>query len=146
MTDFAPSLTDYPYHIELTTRAQDCDALGHISNVVFYSFFDSVVNQFLSERCELNVASSKIVPFVTNSQCQYMSNISYPEPIAVGLRVIKLARSAVTFGVSVYAGETGRRAAHGQFMQIFVERATDKVVPIPSHIKLQLDALSEDLE
>lgn len=145
MTDFAPSLADYPYHIELTTRAQDCDALGHIGNVVFYSFFDTVVNQFLNERCNLSVASDTIVPFVTSSQCQYMSKVSYPESVFVGLRVIKIARSTVTFGVSVYAGENGRRAAHGQLMQVFVERSTDKAVPIPGHIKTELNKLAGEL-
>jgi len=145
MTDFAPSLADYPYHIELTTRAQDCDARGYIGNVVFYSFFDTVVNQFLNERCNLSVATDKIIPFLTSSQCQYMSKVSYPESLFVGLRVIKVARSTVTFGVSVYAGKTGRRAAHGQLMQVFVERTTDKAVPIPGHIKTELNKLTEDL-
>lgn len=146
MTDFTPSVADYPYTLAITTRPQDCDALGYISNVVFYSFFDTAVSQFLAERCELDISQAAIVPQVTRSQCQYMTRVSYPEPVVVGLRLIKLARNSATFGLSVYAGEQQRRAAHGQFMQVFVERTSGKVVPVPEDVHRALQALAEDFE
>lgn len=62
MTDFAPSLADYPFSMTIETRALDCDTLGHISNVVFYSFFDTAVNHFLARQCDLDVAHDNIVP------------------------------------------------------------------------------------
>ncbi|WP_232365039.1 acyl-CoA thioesterase family protein [Salinimonas marina] len=65
MTDFAPSLADYPYRVTLDTRPQDCVALGNINNVVFYSFFDSAVNQFLVEQCQLDYTQARLVPFVS---------------------------------------------------------------------------------
>lgn len=89
MTDFAPSLADYPFSMTIETRALDCDTLGHISNVVFYSFFDTAVNHFLARQCDLDVAHDNIVPFVSGSQCQYISHATYPETIAVGMRVLK---------------------------------------------------------
>ena len=144
MTDITPSLSDYPYHVEIATRWQDNDAYGHINNVMYYSFFDTAVNRFLIEEGGLNIHKVNIVAYVVSSQCQYITPASYPETIFVGVRVIKVGRSSVTYGLSVYAGEAKRRVAHGQFVHVFVERLSDKAVPIPVNTKEALAAIFDE--
>lgn len=143
MTDFTPSLADYPYRVEIASRWQDNDIYGHINNVVYYGFFDTAVNQFLIERGRMNIHQGQVVAYVVSSQCQYITPAAYPERIYVGLRVIKIGRSSVTYGLSVYAGDDKRRVAHGQFVHVFVDRATDRAVPIPTSVS---DALNEIME
>ena len=142
MTDFTPSLADYPYQTEIATRWQDNDNYGHINNVQYYSFFDSAVNRFLIERAGLNIQGN-IVAYVVSSQCQYIAPAAYPETIHVGVRVINIGRSSVTYGLSVYAGEEKRRVAHGQFVHVFVDRSNDRAVPIPNHIREAFDGITE---
>lgn len=144
MTDITPSLSDYPYHVEIATRWQDNDAYGHINNVMYYSFFDTAVNRFLIEEGGLNIHKGNILAYVVSSQCQYITPASYPETIFVGVRVIKVGRSSVTYGLSVYAGEAKRRVAHGQFVHVFVERLSDKAVPIPVNTKEALAAIFDE--
>ena len=144
MTDITPSLSDYPYHVEIATRWQDNDAYGHINNVMYYSFFDTAVNRFLIEEGGLNIHKGNIVAYVVSSQCQYIAPAAYPETIFVGVRVIKVGRSSVTYGLSVYAGEAKRRVAHGQFVHVFVERSSDKAVPIPVNTKEALAAIFDE--
>ena len=144
MTDITPSLSDYPYHVEIATRWQDNDAYGHINNVMYYSFFDTAVNRFLIEEGGLNIHKGNIVAYVVSSQCQYITPASYPETIFVGVRVIKVGRSSVTYGLSVYAGEAKRGVAHGQFVHVFVERLSDKAVPIPVNTKEALAAIFDE--
>ena len=144
MTDITPSLSDYPYHTEITTRWQDNDAYGHINNVMYYSFFDTAVIRFLIEEGGLNIHKGNIVAYVVSSQCQYITPAAYPETIYVGVRVIKVGRSSVTYGLSVYAGEAKRRVAHGQFVHVFVERLSDKAVPIPVNTKEALAAIFDE--
>ena len=121
MTDITPTLADYPYNVTIATRWQDNDAYGHINNVVYYGFFDSAVNRFLIEKGNLDIHNGQTVAYVVSSQCQYVAPAAYPEDIFVGLRVIKIGRSSVTYGLSVYAGENKRRVAHGQFVHVFVD-------------------------
>ncbi|RDV24822.1 acyl-CoA thioesterase [Alteromonas aestuariivivens] len=143
MTDITPSLADYPYQVEIASRWQDNDMYGHINNVVYYGFFDTAVNRFLVERGQLNIHHGNAIALVVSSQCQYITPASYPETIYVGLRVIKIGRSSVTYGLSVYAGESRRRVAHGQFVHVFVERSTDKAIPIPARVREALDEIME---
>lgn len=144
MTDFAPALSDYPYQIKLTSRQEDNDENGYINNVAFYSFFDTGVNMFLQEHCPASFAQSGITAYVVSSQCQYISPASFPDDIFVGLRVAKVGRSSVTYGLSVYAGEAKRRVAHGLFVHVYVERQTDHAVPIPADVKEALLSFTED--
>ena len=143
MTELVPALNDYPYQVTIATRWQDNDAYGNINNVQYYSFFDTAVNRFLIEKGNLDIHNGRIVAYVVSSQCQYTGPAAYPENIYVGLRVVKLGRSSVTYGLSVYAGETQRRVAHGTFVHVFVERATDNAVPIPAALKDTLATLKE---
>jgi len=47
--------------------------------------------------------------------------------------------------VSIYAGTNQRRVAHGQFVQVFVDRTTNRVVQIPPRIKSALERIIEAL-
>ena len=40
----------YKYFADITTRWMDNDIYGHVNNVVYYSYFDSVANQYLIEQ------------------------------------------------------------------------------------------------
>ena len=145
MTDITPSLSDYPYQVTLPTRWQDNDIYGNVNNVVFYSFFDTAVNRFLADEACMDFRHSPVIAHVVSSQCQFISNISYPEDVEVGVRVAKIGRSSVTYGVSIYAGTNQRRVAHGQFVQVFVDRTTNRVVQIPPRIKSALERIIEAL-
>lgn len=144
MTDFAPALSDYPYQVKLTSRQEDNDENGYINNVAFYSFFDTGVNMFLQSHCPAAFQHEGITAYVVSSQCQYISPASFPDDIYVGLRVAKVGRSSVTYGLSVYAGENKRRVAHGLFVHVYVERHTDNAVPIPADIKDALQSFAEE--
>ena len=47
-----PSIDDYPHVAGVTTRWNDNDVYGHVNNVIFYSYFDSVANAYLIEDAE----------------------------------------------------------------------------------------------
>ena len=37
--------TAYPHFLPITTRWMDNDVYGHVNNTVYYSYFDTVVNE-----------------------------------------------------------------------------------------------------
>ncbi|MDP2811999.1 MAG: thioesterase [Rhodocyclaceae bacterium] len=38
---------DYPHFLAIPTRWMDNDVYGHVNNVVYYSYFDTVINEHL---------------------------------------------------------------------------------------------------
>jgi len=131
--------SQYYYFTDISTRWMDNDIYGHVNNVVYYSYFDSVANQYLIERGGLDIHSAEVIGFVVASSCQYKSPIAYPEKVEAGFRVNRLGNSSVEYGIAIFKQGAETAAAVGTFTHVFVSRATDKSVPIPAQIRAALE-------
>ena len=136
-----PVRSDYPVYYPLTTRWSDNDIYGHVNNVVYYSYFDTVANRYLIEEGGMDISDGTIVGYVVNSGCQYLSPITYPESIEAGLRVEKLGNSSVQYGIAIFREGEAEPAAFGHFVHVFVERAANKSVPIPAPLRTALERI-----
>ncbi len=65
----------------------DNDAYGHVNNVVYLSWFDTVVNEYLIRSQVLDPQHGSVVGFVVETQCRYLSPLAFPQRIDAGLRV-----------------------------------------------------------
>jgi len=61
---------DFIWFYPIITRWQDMDIYGHINNVTYYSYFDSVINRYLIEEGGVDLHNSRIVPYVAASSCE----------------------------------------------------------------------------
>ncbi len=132
--------SNYKYFYSISTRWNDNDIYGHINNITYYSYFDSAVNQYLIEHAGLNIHDSPIVGYVVHSSCNYLSGISYPGIIDVGIVVKKLGNSSVTYEIGIFKDGENKVSAYGKFVHVFVNRSEKKSVPIPINI---LESLNE---
>ena len=135
----------YGYFSKITTRWKDNDIYGHVNNVSYYSYFDSVANQYLIEKGGLELQTAEVVGFVVASECKYLEPIAYPEIIEVGLKVNKLGNSSVEYGLAIFRfnpeNDKSAAVAHGRFTHVFVNRKTNKSSPIPDTIREALKAI-----
>ena len=76
-----------------------------------------------------------------SSNCSYLSGIAYPEDIEAGICVNKLGNSSVTYGVGIFKKGEDKVCAYGEFVHVFVSRAENKSVPIPTNIRKALEKL-----
>lgn len=132
---------DYFYFEQITTRWHDNDLYGHVNNVVYYSFFDSTVNNYLIKEGGLDIHNAPIIGVVVESKCQYKQSIAYPELIEVGLRVAKLGNRSVTYELGIFREKEMEAVAFGYFTHVFVERSSNKAVAIPPKIREALARL-----
>lgn len=131
----------YKHFLVLTTRWMDNDAYRHINNVVFYSWFDTAVNQYLIEKGVLDVDSGPVIGLVVESACQYFSPIAFPDVVHAGLRVRKLGRSSVRYEIGIFRNDERRAAAQGHFVHVYVDRASGRPTPLPQALRAALDPL-----
>jgi acyl-CoA thioester hydrolase len=140
-TKIAPRRADYAWFRPVTTRWMDNDVYGHVNNAHYYSYFDTVINQYLIERGRLDLHSSPVVGFVVSSSCDFFRPVAYPDPLEVGLRVDRIGSSSVHYQVALFAaGDDAARAA-GKVVHVFVDRAASAPVPIPAPLREALRAL-----
>ncbi|MFQ3335731.1 MAG: acyl-CoA thioester hydrolase [Candidatus Arcticimaribacter sp.] len=131
----------YKHFHPITTRWMDNDVFGHINNVTYYSYFDTAVNQYLTSHAGFSIKDDPIVGYVVHSECTYLSGISFPDQIEIGLRVDKLGNSSVTYALAVFRKGEANAAAYGTFVHVFVNRKEEKSVSIPKVIKAVLQEL-----
>jgi acyl-CoA thioester hydrolase len=142
MRDQNPSRADYRYFQPITTRWSDNDLYGHVNNVTYYSYFDTVANHFLIQEGGLDIIAAPVIGYVVSSNCEYRKPLTYPQPIEAGLRTDRLGSSSVTYGIAIFAEGDDEVSAFGQFVHVFVERASNKPVPIPDNLRAALSRLS----
>jgi acyl-CoA thioester hydrolase len=122
---------DFPAFTPMPTRWMDNDAYGHVNNVVYYAWFDTVVNRFLIDAGTLDIAGSPTVGLVVETGCRYHASVTYPEEVTIGLRVAHLGTSSVRYELAVFRTDEDVAAAEAHFVHVYVDRATQRPVPIP---------------
>jgi acyl-CoA thioester hydrolase len=116
----------------------DNDAYGHVNNVVYYSFFDTVVNTWLIERGAHDIASSPVIGYVVETACNYFAPLTYPEKVTAGLRVTHVGRTSVRYEIALFAEGADSAAAQGHFVHVYVDRATQRPVRLPEALERAL--------
>lgn len=133
--------SDYSYFKNITTRWADNDIYGHINNVVYYSYFDTVANQYLIEFADFNPVSAPVIGVIVHSNCNYIKAIAYPDKIEAGLTVKKLGRSSVTYGIGVFRQGESAACAYGEFVHVFINRKDSLPISIPTKIRESLQKI-----
>ena len=70
--------------------------------------------------------SSAEHPLMAHTHCDYFAAISYPKVAELCLRVNKLGKSSVTYEVALFEKDVEGVKAVGEFVHVFVERATQR--------------------
>ncbi len=137
---------DFKHFLTIPTRWMDNDVYGHVNNVVYYSWFDTVINEYLIRVGGLDIHNAPVVGFAVDSGCTYRKSFAFPEPVQAGLRVTKLGNSSVRYEVGLFGEGDETPRATGFFVHVFVDRAASKSVPVPAPIRSALEAIGVGLE
>ena len=132
---------DFPHFLAIPTRWADNDIYGHVNNVVYYAYFDTVINQYLISRGGLDIARGEVIGITPETHCNFLAELTFPEVIEAGLRVRRLGKSSVTYEVGLFKAGRDAPAAFGHFVHVFVERATMRPTAMPAAIRGCLEAL-----
>src|SRR5580693_9321613 len=101
----APPATrgDFPHHVVVPTRWMDNDLYGHVNNVVYYSYFDTVINQYLISAGGLDILRGPVIGVAAESHCRYRSPVAFPADLTAGLRAGKVGRTSVRYELAIFA-------------------------------------------
>ena len=131
----------YPHRLAIQTRWKDNDVYGHVNNVEYYSFFDTVINAWLINEGGLDIERGEIIGLCVESHCEFKAALTFPETIEVGLRVGKLGNSSVRYELGVFREGGDEVTAEGHFVHVFVDRENRRPVSIPEPLRGALERL-----
>ena len=119
----------------------DNDVYGHVNNVVYYSYFDTVISAYLLSAGELDIHGGQVIGVCAESQCRFLAAFAFPELVEAGLRVARLGRTSVRYEIGLFREGLETAAAVGHFVHVFVGRADMRPAPIPGPIREALTRL-----
>lgn len=131
----------YPHFLAIPTRWMDNDIYGHVNNVVYYSYFDTVVNEYLIRAGGLDIHNGEVIGVAVETRCSFFAPLEFPGTVDAGLAVSHLGNSSVRYDIGLF-GELGDTvAAAGEFVHVFVDRAGRRPAAIPDPIRRALEAV-----
>lgn len=132
---------NYKHQLRIPTRWRDNDVYQHVNNVIYYDFFDTVINGYLMAAGGLDFSAGDIVGFAVETHCQFLKPVQFPEVVDACLRVGLLGRSSVRYEIGIFKADEAEPAAVGYFVHVFVDRLTRKPAPISGRLREAMQAL-----
>ena len=122
---------DYPYWYDLATRWNDNDQLGHVNNVIYYSYFEACVVNFIQTECETDWMKSPFIPYAAETSCRFIRPVAFPSHLNVGLNVTHNGRTSVKYSLALFVEGETEASATSEWVHVWVDRNEERPVPIP---------------
>lgn len=135
------SRNDYAHFQTITTRWKDNDVYGHVNNVEYYSYFDTVINTYLIREGGLDIHRGASIGLCVESHCRFDAPIEFPNSVHAGLRVTKLGNSSVRYEIGLFRENEDQPAAEGWFVHVFVDRQSRRSAALPESLRAALTQL-----
>jgi acyl-CoA thioester hydrolase len=133
------TLDDFPHVAVIPTRWKDNDVYGHVNNVEYYSYFDTVINAWLIREGGLDIHAGEVIGLCAESHCAFEAAIAFPDEVQAGLRVGHLGRRSVRYEIGLF--REGSPIADGWFVHVFVARGTRRPAEMPEQLRASLERL-----
>ena len=141
MSEPPPSPAEYAHVRAIPTRWKDNDVYGHVNNVEYYSYFDTVINAWLVAEGGLDIHRGPVIGLCAESHCEFHAALAFPDTVLAALRVGRLGRSSVRYEVGLFREGTEQPAATGWFVHVFVGREDRRPAGIPDGVRAALERL-----
>ncbi len=130
---------EFPHVAVIPTRWKDNDVYGHVNNVEYYSFFDTVINEWLIREGSLDIHRGEVIGLCAESHCTFLAAVAFPDRVEAGLRVGHLGRRSVRYEIGLF--RDGEAVASGWFVHVFVDRETRRPTEMPPPLRASLERL-----
>ena len=138
-----PNRSNFRFFLDIPTRWMDNDIYGHINNVTYYSYFDTVVARFLLDAGAINLVDSPVIGVVVETQCRFHAPMAFPDPITAGLRVERIGNTSIRYGIGIFRSAEQEASAEGHFVHVYVDRATQRQpTPLPPALRRAAECLT----
>lgn len=117
--------------LPIQIRFNDIDALGHINNNVYFSYFDLGKTTYLEEIRPMSVSWTQGLIVVAHIDVDFFAPVYYKEKIAVESKVIKLGDKSGVFLQQIRNMETNEVKCRCQSVFVTYDALTQSSIPVP---------------
>ena len=89
----------------------------------------------------VDIHRGDVVGFIVRSECDFFAPVAYPGEVDIGVAVVKLGNSSVTYETGLFKPGAPDACAVGRMVHVFVDTTTQRPVAIPASIRAALAQL-----
>lgn len=138
----------FRYRHPVEVRFRDTDAMGHVNNAVYLTYFESARAGYYQAVTGLTIEGSATSPvniILASARLDFRSPAFFGEELLVACRIGWAGRSSFSFEYRVEAGPDskqgpGRLVAEGETVQVMYDYAASRPVRVPPDLLEQLAA------
>ncbi len=137
-----------PVIVPIQVRWRDLDALGHINNAVYLSYFEvarmAYLQAMLPQDAELDPQTSLPRDFqfiLADLQITYRAPAQLNDPLQASVYVSQVGQKSFIFQFRIEETRLGRLIAEGSSTQVCYDYAAQRSIPLPEEVKARMEAL-----
>lgn len=127
----------YPHIEPITVEFRDIDALGHVNNAVYLSYFEQARISYCLKL--INGTGLHDLTFIlAEANVTYLRPVFFGDQIEVGVRVSEIGTKSfvIEYGVRNQHGEI---VARGRTVQVWFDYNTRRSVPVPDKLRRNVE-------
>ncbi|MDF1567699.1 MAG: thioesterase family protein [Spirochaetaceae bacterium] len=135
--------SQYAFIYRISPLWSDMDALGHINNAAYFTYFEQTRIAWLEQAGLLHYLNgrSDIGPVVVKTECTYKKAVVYPADLTISMSVRDIGRSSFTTEYEIRDG-AGDICTIGSAVTVWVDYKAEKSIPLPEDVRGILPDLS----
>ena len=123
--------TDFKAKLPIQIRFNDIDALGHINNNIYLSFFDLGKVDYFDRMRGSSVSWTEGTIVLAHLEMDFLSPTFYREKVAVESKVVRVGNKSGEFHQRLINLQTGEVKCVCQSVFVFIDSESQKPAPIP---------------
>ncbi len=130
-----PEEKKFLFEMRLSMRWGDMDALGHINNVSYFRFMESIRMDWLHS-LGLDEKGSGASPVILNTFCNFHQQLVYPGELCLRLFAGQAARTTFESWTTIErVDQPGKIYASGGATVVWVDWATNRAADLPLWVR-----------
>ena len=134
-------MTDFEYWTDIDLRFSDIDALGHVNNAIYVTYFEQARTDYFRDVMELGLDDLDLV--VAHLEVDYLRTIEWDQEVRAGVRVAKIGTKSFDMAYEIRADD--EVAATGQTVQVTLEPDGSGSRPVPESWRERVESYEPDL-
>ena len=121
--------------LRLPIRWGDMDAMGHVNNVAYFRYMETVRVEWLVSVGAAPDASGE-GPVIANTFCNYLTQLEYPGELLAKLFLANAGRSSFDMFLTLERiDQPGKVCATGGATTVWIDFPQQKAVPLPQWLR-----------
>jgi len=128
-------------HIEVPVAWGEQDLFGHVNNIVYFRYFESVRMHYLESIGVLRSHQEKgIGVILASTTCDFRKPVEWPQRLTVMTGTTHIGTTSFTMAYRI-ADEAGNVVAEGTSVQVMYDYNAGNKVPIPAPVRAAIEEL-----